>query len=852
MKISVLFNEEQQDVRVTCKHGEITGTSNSASGAHATGLNLEIDNYETGPAAKATVISIVNDSRSFSFFLRDVRANYPIYIPDYGVIVTTGDDGRAYEAIESEILSKHLKSAKERIESTSEWSFDRAAEACRKEEVPTWLGLSRDVRIFEINNDHPEGFRYIYPKYHSQYLPGGEGTGRNYGFWFDYGRGFGCADDEDRRLYDGTLPILTVTKQDNELEYTQTMFVTLESSVLGNETNRGTDALIGDACSAWPGMCEKHQKIVDQIRVSELNRPEETVLYMRLEAVNKGTAPDYAYFIFPRQAIWHESVGHHEIGENGLFTMNGEVFAVGTINGKPITRKELSTILFPGEKVTIDIKIPHKPISEDRAKALISASYDTKLHECVEYWNAKLDSAAKFNVPEIRIKEMIQAGLLHLDLISYGIEPDGPISPCVGVYSCIGTESAPIIMYYDSMGWHKQAERCLEHFLSKQQDDGRILNYGKYMSETGAVLWTIGEHFSFTRDLEWIKGLEAQILKLCNFIIRWREKNKVEEYRGRGYGLIDGQVADPEDPFHIYSLNAHACEAVRRIGEIFQDINPTEAERLQKEAVEFKEDILAAVKDNMANSPVAPLKDGTWCPTIPSWAEQDAPCFMYTTNEPNYSHGTFVAKDSLLGPLSLAITGNIHPADSIADNIIKVCSDLLNYNDAPVSQPYYSPMYYCHLMRGEAKQFIKAFYNTIAALVDRGTYTFWEHFYRISAHKTHEEAWFLMQTRWMHYMEDGNNLRLFSGIPAKWLEEGKIEVSNACSYFGRINFSIQKNDKKIAVRLYLDESRLPSEVHIRIPGDGISIENSSAGEIKHNWIILKTPGPVNDISVTIE
>ena len=40
--------------------------------------------------------------------------------------------------------------------------------------------------------------------------------------------------------------------------------------------------------------------------------------------------------------------------------------------------------------------------------------------------------------------------------------------------------------------------------------------------------------------------------------------------------------------------------------------------------------------------------------------------------------------------------------------------------------------------------------------------------------KTHEEGWFLMQTRWMLYLEDGDRLRLLPGIPRRWLAAGLL------------------------------------------------------------------------------
>ncbi len=84
--------------------------------------------------------------------------------------------------------------------------------------------------------------------------------------------------------------------------------------------------------------------------------------------------------------------------------------------------------------------------------------------ECKAFWQEKLKKAAQIHVPEKRIEEMIQAGLLHLDLITYGNEPDGTLVPAIGVYTAIGTESAPIIQFYNSMGWHDVAKRSLTYF----------------------------------------------------------------------------------------------------------------------------------------------------------------------------------------------------------------------------------------------------------------------------------------------------------------------------------------------------------------------------------------------------
>jgi hypothetical protein len=88
--------------------------------------------------------------------------------------------------------------------------------------------------------------------------------------------------------------------------------------------------------------------------------------------------------------------------------------------------------------------------------------------------------------------------------------------------------------------------------------------------------------------------------------------------------------------------------------------------------------------------------------------------------------------------------------------------------------------------------FSKAFYNAAASLADRETYTFWEHYFHASPHKTHEEAWFLMENRWRLYLGEGDTSSVLPGIPRAYLEDGKrIEIDGMKSYFGPVRLSVR-------------------------------------------------------------
>ena len=91
-------------------------------------------------------------------------------------------------------------------------------------------------------------------------------------------------------------------------------------------------------------------------------------------------------------------------------------------------------LLQPGESTVMDVFLPHRPISRDRAQKLSKLTFEQQKQECKTFWRSRLEKASRIELPEKRITEMIEAGLLHLDLITYGCEPDGALAATIGDY----------------------------------------------------------------------------------------------------------------------------------------------------------------------------------------------------------------------------------------------------------------------------------------------------------------------------------------------------------------------------------------------------------------------------------
>jgi len=782
-------------------------------------LRLTLSGACLAPGSDSAMVMLRLGDHAFSFFVRDVRAEYPIYLPQFGVAITAAADARSYQEIKATVESRRLQTALQRLASEEEESFDAAAAQTLNNPCPTWLGLSRDMRIFEIGfRGNAEAADYVQPR--NAMIPQTlvETNEQPLRFTFAMGRGVSCQRKLTRSLEEGDLPILHASLEDGEIRYQVTAFTTLEESTLTASNVRGTHYLVATRLTVTERSHGHLRQQLEALMPSEFhNPPEETVLYYRIEATNCAAVPRYAWFknIIP-------NVSEHRFnGQTGFAEFaSGRIYAVSFLNGKPLPQEEIAVLLCPGEKAVFEFRLPHRPLSRERASSLAGNTFEQRHLECRAYWQEKLASAAQFCLPEERLNRMVRAGLLHLDLVIFGKEPTGTLAPLVGSYYPIGSESSPIVQFMDSVGWKDIAGRSLMYFLEKQREDGFIQTFGNYMLETGAVLWSIGEHYRYMHDDDWIAAVAPKILKACDYILAWRDRNRQPALKGKGYGLLDGKCADPEDPFHAFMLNGYAYLGLSRMSESLRNVNPAVAKRLGCEAEALRADIRQAFIESVARSPVIPLGDGTWCPTAPPWAEGTGPLCLFAERGSWFTHGSAMVRDSLLGPLHLVFQEVIAADEPAAGWLLNSHAELMCVRNVAFSQPYYSPHPWLHLKRGEVKAFLKAYYNSLAALADRETYTFWEHLFQATPHKTHEEAWFLMQTRWMLYMEEGQTLHLLSGIPRRWLESGKeIAVTGVLSYFGPVSFSVKSrlNDGVIEAEVRCDSTLRPEIIELRLP-----------------------------------
>ena len=774
-------------------------------------LVLSFSDAKLARGPESALVTVRTENHAFSFFLRDVVADNPIYIPSYGVAVVLETDLRSYRQIAEDVLSRGLLTKAEQTNLQPEASWDQVAPRTRNMNVPIWLGLTRDMRNFEIWEELQDGSlmgKRITPRIASGAFKIPETGNSNQSYSYALGRGVGPLNNIRRWLENGTLPIYHSETRDDDVVYHSISFASLEKTTLVEENIVGTDYLISDI-NPWR-IFTPDQKIQLEEKQKTIPPPDqEVVLYCHTQIVNTGKTPRYAWFKLPSLYAQYR----YDPATGFSIFASERIFCVSMLNGQHVPAEEMAILIQPGDSVCLDFRLTHSPIDAERAADLREKSFDEQYAACLTFWEKKLNRAAKIHIPEKRINEMLQANLLHCDLVTIGIEPDEPLAAKVGGYNPIGTESSPIIQYYCSMGLDVIARRSLEYFFVTQQSDGKIQNYNTYTIETGAVLWCVGEYFRYTRDEQWIRQKKPGILKACEYLMNWRKSDE------NGLRMISGKVADPEDHNRQFILNGYACMGMSRMAEVMRELGEPEAAFLAAEAKAWRDAIRKAAIGTMEKSPVVPLGDGTWVSTMPPWPEEPGPRILFQKAEKFRTHGAFTVPDAMLGPEYLVFCEVFDLNEPVSQAIMNYSAELMYLNSSGFSQPYYCRLNWWQVFTGKVKPFLDAYYTTMSAHADRQTYTFWEHLFRAEPHKTHEAAGFLMQTRWMLYQEQSDTLKLFSAIPRAWMEEGKeIRLEGVKSYFGALNVTAMgvKNGV-IEATVECQGDRKPRNVMVRLP-----------------------------------
>ncbi len=513
----------------------------------------------------------------------------------------------------------------------------------------------------------------------------------------------------------------------------------------------------------------------------------------------------------------------------------------------------LWTVSVPArESRTLYLKIPFRTMESAEQQATVRrARYSARLEETLDYWRKVTSGGMQLHVPDREFNSFFRAGLQHILVsIERDLSTGFYICPCATYdYNEFANETMIQARLLDQRGLHDVAWKCLQPYVELQgshpfpgnfKDGSAIFHgvrvdadhdytHGGYNLNHGWVLWTLGEHYLFTRDRDWLRGIMPRMLRAANWIISERRATMQRESDGSPlpeYGLLPaGQLEDNEEWQYWFAVNGCAYRGLNAAAEAVADLDPAQGERLKREAAAYREDIRQAAFRAMASAPVVRLRDGTSVPLIPprvclhgrdyGWirnvlygAETLVDCGVFTPDEPiatwileDYEDNLFMAEDSL----------SIPDRDWFSRGGVALQPNLVNTFES-------------YLERDQLPQTLRALYNTFAISYypDVDAFTEWVPTLGIGGgpfYKTSDEAAFLTHLRLLLVREAGDKLYLDSGAPRAWFLPGRsIDVQRAATFFGELGFRIESHVEQGFVKAEVSppQRNRPSQVVLRL------------------------------------
>jgi hypothetical protein len=823
----------------------------SASGVVASVL------YTWGMDVDRTILTVRSPAGDYSFLPVEILEDQPIHLTDFGVYLRNNSVN--VNAAEFKKRNAGLSRVCNAVAHLPEQTLENASKAIRVRRVElSFVGVDSNKHKFGVA---PDGHFIVAggnPKL-------GNAMNAEFGVFIDTAgipslfertadtqkRLFQTAAPKHQELEEGWLPIITTEWSENDISFRRTDYGALREM----PANLDESSLQG----------EEHAVLISRLKISNPSVvPQTTEYFLKPWKPAQGGMP---YRAIPADVpggwttVLHDSfmVVVDQNGESVLAFV--DTHGRGTLSLDPGSGAvKYSEVVLPGEQVSVDVVIAGSPVPLGDAAQLRSLDYDGLHDATVQYWKKLVASGMTVEVPDRHMQNLFDASLHHFLLAMTKDSERNEHYPNVAMlrYGSIGSESSPIMQALDMRGIHPRVESCLKAWLSTQGEvqpegdyrskEGGFYNFWPvYTIDQGGFLWALAEHYLYMRDKRFLDAVAKQMIDGCDFIIRERRRIMTEQAvapRPPSYGLAPaGCTADMRDWEYSFMLNGYFYLALKKCAMVLQDTDKSQAARVEAEAQDYLQAIRRVLKECTMISPVVRLRDNTGVPSIPSYVGlRGLSTDAKDSVDPDLRHG--YGYDSTLGPFHLLKCEVIEPESPEVEwmlnyledrfflftplgsrvDLSQLSTDWFNLGGFEKLQPYYVHYQDAYLQRDETPNFLRGFFNTLCSIADPMTLAFQEELDEEygeggEPHKTHEEAWFFHQFRFMLVMEIKDDLFLARGTPREWLRHGKrIAVNNAPSYFGPLSYSIQSyvNDGKIEARVVPPNRARPKTLYLRL------------------------------------
>lgn len=272
----------------------------------------------------------------------------------------------------------------------------------------------------------------------------------------------------------------------------------------------------------------------------------------------------------------------------------------------------------------VDVLVPMVACDRETFDRELALGYDGARREANRFWKRQLKTDARFETPETDVNEVMRrSACFSLNLTERN--PDtGQYCKVNGswVYANLWTTpgAMDLVMMMDVLGYHDAVRRYLDIFRAEQgtvvpPGDGYEKHPGYYstpalyksidwLSDNGAVLWTICRHALLSGDAAFARDFADSIVRSCDWIKEHRAKTGHAGYPG----VLPAAVAT-DNGTKIQSVwsagwnHLGLCAAVQ----VLERLGHPRAAEFAAEAAAYRGAYVAALRDK--------------CKTMPTWKD---------------------------------------------------------------------------------------------------------------------------------------------------------------------------------------------------------------------------------------
>jgi hypothetical protein len=418
--------------------------------------------------------------------------------------------------------------------------------------------------------------------------------------------------------------------------------------------------------------------------------------------------------------------------------------------------------------------------------------FDRCFQEAAQAWRKRLARATTIRVPEPRVVDAYRAwlGYLFTNVDKEGdryFPHDGS-----GFYELVwGIAAIQSCRAFDMYGYPAEAQKYLDSICTLVQPDGELKTaFG--LSDSGTLLVAIEDHYHYTRDKPWLTRAADTVLRVCNWSIARRAKEKQSQTPGAAnYGMIKYRPSgDYPEPDYSFLSDTSLCMGLESAARSLRIAGrEADARRVAAEAAAYRGDIEAAMRRSVFDREGQRL-----LPILPATR-----AWLVRANYGSTGYYSLFA--GLILDNEFLPAGDPHAA-LLVDALEKrggLCAGTCTFFDT-IDHGFTYGYWLEMLKRGEPKKAILGLYGSMAYGMSRTTYAGVEctdiHTGGNALTLPHLRSGTqqLRLLRMMLVREQGERLILAQAAPQHWLKHGqRVEVNNAPTMFGPMSYTIQSS-----------------------------------------------------------